>query len=243
MLLVRDKINPNKFHPRIAMHSSQTFKDLDEERRRCFDRIYVEYFYHRHNEFWKEQAMKKLPAIISSTNMLACGEDLGMVPDSVPDVMNELEIISLEIQRMPKKPNTEFAMPADAPYLSVCTSSTHDMNPIRAWWEEDPALTQRFYNRALGINGPAPETCLPMIAEKIIEQHLRSTAMLVILPWQDWMAMDKKLAHKNPHAERINIPADPRNFWCYRMHLTLEQLLAEKKFNAKVKKMIKESGR
>lgn len=243
VLLVRDKINPNKFHPRIAMHSSQTFKDLDEERRRCFDRIYVEYFYHRHNEFWKEQAMKKLPAIISSTNMLACGEDLGMVPDSVPDVMNELEIISLEIQRMPKKPNTEFAMPADAPYLSVCTSSTHDMNPIRAWWEEDPALTQRFYNRALGINGPAPETCLPMIAEKIIEQHLRSTAMLVILPWQDWMAMDKKLAHKNPHAERINIPADPRNFWCYRMHLTLEQLLAEKKFNAKVKKMIKESGR
>lgn len=243
VLFVRDKRNPQMVHPRISMHSSHTFRDLDENTRRILDKIYVEYFYHRHNEFWKEQALKKLPAIISATNMLVCGEDLGMVPDSVPEVMDKLELLSLEIQRMPKKPGAEFAMPEDAPYLSVCTTSTHDMNPIRAWWEEDYALTQRFYNRALGLQGPAPEVCSPLIAEKIVEQHLQSDAMLVILPWQDWMAMDKKLALKNPHAERINVPADPRNFWCYRMHLTLEQLLSEKKFNAKVKKMIKESGR
>ena len=67
--------------------------------------------------------------------------------------------------------------------------------------------------------------------------------MLVILPWQDWVALDKNLRHENPNAERINIPADPRNFWCYRMHITLEQLLSQKKFNAKIRKMIKESGR
>lgn len=243
VLFVRDKRNRQLFHPRVSMHSSHTFRDLDDNTRRILDRIYVEYFYHRHNEFWKEQALKKLPAIISATNMLVCGEDLGMVPDSVPEVMHSLELLSLEIQRMPKKPGAEFAMPKDAPYLSVCTTSTHDMNPIRAWWEEDKHITQRFYNRALGLQGPAPEVCSPLIAEKIINQHLQSDAMLVILPWQDWMAIDNKLAHKNPHAERINVPADPRNFWCYRMHLTLEQLLSEKKFNEKVKKMIKESGR
>lgn len=243
VLFVRDKKNRELLHPRIAMHGSHTFRDLEENTRRILDKIYVEYFYHRHNEFWKEQALKKLPAIISATDMLVCGEDLGMVPDSVPEVMHKLELLSLEIQRMPKKSSAEFAMPQDAPYLSVCTTSTHDMNPIRAWWEEDKALTQRFYNRALGLQGPAPEVCSPLIAEKIVEQHLQSDAMLVILPWQDWMAMDKKLANKNPHAERINVPADPRNFWCYRMHLTLEQLLTEKKFNTKVKKMVKESGR
>lgn len=243
VLFVRDKRNPQLVHPRISMHSSHTFRDLDDNTRRILDKIYVEYFYHRHNEFWKEQALKKLPAIISATNVLVCGEDLGMVPDSVPEVMNELELLSLEIQRMPKKPTVEFAMPEDAPYLSVCTTSTHDMNPIRAWWEEDRQLTQRFYNHALGLQGPAPEVCTPLIAEKIIHQHLQSDAMLVILPWQDWMAIDRKLAHKNPHAERVNVPSDPRNFWCYRMHLTIEQLLAEKKFNAKVKKMIQESGR
>ena len=243
VLFLRDKHRNNLYHPRISMHSSHTFRDLPDDTRRVMDKIYVEYFYHRHTEFWKNQALKKLPALVSATNMLVCGEDLGMVPDSVPEVMHRLEILSLEIQRMPKKPNTEFAMPADAPYLSVCTTSTHDMNPIRAWWEEDPALTQRFYNRALKIQGPAPEKCDALIAEKIIDQHLHSSAMLVILPWQDWMAMDNKLCLKNPNAERINVPSNPRNFWCYRMHLTLEKLLSEKKFNSKIKKMIAVSGR
>jgi len=243
VLFVRDIHDADKFHPRISMHSSATFRDLPDETRRLLDRIYVDYFYHRHTEFWKQQALKKLPALISATNMLVCGEDLGMVPDSVPDVMNSLEILSLEIQRMPKKPNAEFAMPSDAPYRSVCTTSTHDMNPIRAWWEEDPALTQRFYNKALRMQGPAPETCETWIAEKIVEQHLQSDAMLIILPWQDWMALESKLCLEHPFAERINVPSNPRNFWCYRMHMTLEQLLKETKFNKKVTEMISKSGR
>jgi len=243
VLFVRDMRQPDKFHPRISMHSTAGFRDLPEATRRLLDKIYIDYFYHRHTQFWKQQAMTKLPALISATNMLVCGEDLGMVPDSVPDVMNALEILSLEIQRMPKKVNTEFAMPADAPYRSVCTTSTHDMNPIRAWWEEDAVLTQRFYNRALGMQGTAPETCEQWIAEKIIEQHLQSQAMWIILPWQDWMALDTSLCHEHPNAERINVPSNPRNFWCYRMHMTLEQLLKEDDFNAKIKEMITESGR
>jgi 4-alpha-glucanotransferase len=243
VLFIRDSRNPNKFHPRISMHSSASFRNLKDENRRTLDRIYVDYFYHRHTEFWKQQALKKLPALISATNMLVCGEDLGMVPDSVPDVMKALEILSLEIQRMPKKPNTEFAMPADAPYMSVCTTSTHDMNPIRAWWEEDPALTQRFYNRALGMQGPAPAVCETWIIERIIEQHLLSNAMWIILPWQDWMGLDELLRNEHPLAERINVPSNPRNFWCYRMHMTLEKLLKEDKFNKIIRDMIAESGR
>jgi 4-alpha-glucanotransferase len=243
VLFVRDMRDETKFHPRISMHSSASFRDLPEETRRLLDRIYVDYFYHRHTEFWKKQAMKKLPALISATNMLVCGEDLGMVPDSVPDVMNDLEILSLEIQRMPKKPNAEFAMPTDAPYRSVCTTSTHDMNPIRAWWEEDATITQRFYNRALGMPGPAPAKCEQWIAERIIEQHLNSNAMWIILPWQDWMALETKLCLEHPFAERINVPSNPRNFWCYRMHISLEKLLKEDKFNKKIKEMIEKSGR
>ncbi|MBP6260656.1 MAG: 4-alpha-glucanotransferase, partial [Paludibacter sp.] len=243
VIFLRDLREPDKFHPRISMHNSATFRDLNDETRRLLDKIYVDYFYHRHNEFWKQQAMKKLPALISATNMLVCGEDLGMVPDSVPDVMNALEILSLEIQRMPKKPNAEFAMPSEAPYRSVCTTSTHDMNPIRAWWEEDPTLTQRFYNRALGFQGPAPEKCEQWIAEKIIEQHLASEAMWIILPWQDWMALETKLCLEHPFAERINVPSNPRNFWCYRMHISLEKLNKEDKLNSRIAELISNSGR
>ena len=243
VLFIRDARQPDKFHPRISMHSSATFRDLPEETRRLLDGIYVDYYYHRHNAFWKEQAMKKLPALIASTNMLVCGEDLGMVPDSVPDVMNKLEILSLEIQRMPKKPHHEFAMPVDAPYRSVCTTSTHDMNPIRAWWLEDRNVTQRFYNKALGIQGVAPEKCEPWIAERIVNQHLESNAMLVIFPWQDWLSIDGKYAHEDPESERINVPANPRNFWCYRMHISLEDLLKLNSLNERIRKMIEDSGR
>lgn len=243
VLFVRDLREQDKFHPRISMHNSATFRDLNDEMRRTLDKIYVDYFYHRHNEFWKAQAYKKLPALVAATNMLVCGEDLGMVPDSVPDVMNALEILSLEIQRMPKNPNSEFAMPANAPYRSVCTTSTHDMNPIRAWWEEDSSITQRFYNRALGMPGPAPEKCEQWIAEKIIEQHLDSDAMWIILPWQDWMSVDAKLCLEHPFAERINVPSNPRNFWCYRMHISLENLLKKDKFNKRLAEMIAKSGR
>ncbi len=243
VLFVRDTSNSELFHPRISIHSSLSFKDLNDETRRVLDKIYINYFYHRHNDFWKKQALQKLPALISATNMLVCGEDLGMVPDSVPDVMNSLEILSLEIQRMPKKPNAEFAMPADAPYMSVCTTSTHDMNPIRAWWEEDEALTQRFYNHALALPGLAPAKCEEWIADKIIDQHLNSNAMWIILPWQDWMALSDKLSLEHPFAERINVPSNPRNFWCYRMHISLEKLLKETKLNNKISNMISESGR
>jgi len=243
VLFVRDSKDAKKFHPRISMQSSASFRDLPDETRRLLDRIYVDYFYHRHTEFWKQQALKKLPALISSTNMLVCGEDLGMVPDSVPEVMNYLEILSLEIQRMPKKQNREFGNLTEAPYRSVCTTGTHDMNPLRAWWEEDAAVSQHFYNRVLGMLGPAPVECQTWIIERIIQQHLDSKAMLIILPWQDWIALDAGLRHEHPFAERINVPSNPRNFWCYRMHISLEKLLKEDRFNDKVKEMIKKSGR
>jgi 4-alpha-glucanotransferase len=169
--------------------------------------------------------------------MLACGEDLGMLPDSVPEVLGKLEILSLEIQRMPKQCNMAFALPQDAPYLSVCSTSTHDMTPIRAWWLEDRQLTQKYYNEVLNLEGEAPEQCEPWIAEKIICQHVASNAMWVILPWQDWMAMNGDLRREDPWSERINVPSDPQHFWSYRMHMNLEDLLKAKAFNEKIMKI------
>ena len=61
--------------------------------------------------------------------------------------------------------------------------------------------------------------------------------MWVILPWQDWMSIDQDLRNDDISAERINVPANPENYWRYRMHLTLEQLLNETEFNNKIKSM------
>ena len=227
---IEDPHRPGWYHPRIDA------KDLGD--------LYIDFFYRRHNEFWKHNAMGKLSALLGSTNMLACGEDLGMIPACVPEVMQRLNILSLEIQRMPKDPAQNFADPAHYPYGCVCTTSTHDMSPIRAWWEEDRALSQRFYNEVLGCGGAAPYFCEPWVCRRIVEQHLWSPAMLVILPLQDWLSISPELRYKgNPADERINVPAIPRYHWDYRMHLSLEELLAAKDFNTDVATLVKSSGR
>jgi 4-alpha-glucanotransferase len=161
-----------------------------------------------------------------------------MVPECVPDVMHALQILSLEIQRMPKNPRIEFGHPNDAPYLSVCTTGTHDTNPLRAWWEEDRGRTQRYYNYVMGWWGEAPEHCTPEIAEAIVKQHIYSPAMWVILPLQDWLAVNGRVRLQDPNAERINVPDNPDNFWCYRMHLTLEDLVADKEFTRQMYELI-----
>ena len=187
--------------------------------------------------------MKKLPQLKQATNMLVCGEDLGMVPSCVPDVMKQLGILSLEIQRMPKDSGKEFFHPADAPYLSVITPSTHDMSTIRGWWEEDRARTQRFYNHELGQWGEAPWFCEAWISKAVIIQHLHSPAMWSIFQLQDLLGMSETVRRENPHDERINVPANPKNYWKYRMHLTLEDMLREKAFNEELKSYVSASGR
>ncbi len=237
VLFVRDQRNADLLHPRISIYQSHSFNELYDDQKRILMGIYNDYFFRRHTSFWRESAMRKLPTLINATHMLCCGEDLGMVPACVPDVMHQLQILSLEIQRMPKDPNLLFAHPANAPYLSVCTTGTHDMNPLRAWWEEDRQTTQRFYNEQMGWQGEAPQEMSPEIAEFIINQHMYSPAMWVTLPLQDWLAIDGTIRIPDAHADRINIPANPRHFWNYRMHISLEDLLKQDAYNAHVRRL------
>ena len=232
-----------KFHFRISIDKTSSFFLLDNYTKSVLWPLYIDYFYYRQNDFWEKEAMKKLPSLKRNTNMLVCGEDLGMVPPCVPDVMRELGILGLEIERMPKTPGTEFFHPNDAPYLSVVTPSTHDMSTVRGWWEENREQTQRFYNYMLGQYGEAPFHCEPWICKKIILQHLYSPAMWSIFQLADLLGMSKKLRSQDPEEERINLPADPNHYWHYRMHLNLETLLQENEFNEELKKYIKESGR
>jgi 4-alpha-glucanotransferase len=243
ILIEEEGSQGQKFHFRIAMEQTISFRNLDNHSQNLLKELYVNYFFRRQDDFWKKEAMHKLPGLKRSTNMLICGEDLGMVPNCVPDVMKQLGILSLEIQRMPKETNAEFFHPNDAPYMSVVTPSTHDMSTIRGWWQEDRAKTQRFYNVLMGRYGDAPFYCEPWINKEIVLQHLYSPAMWSIFQLQDWMGSDEKLRRVNPDEERINQPADPNHYWKYRMHITLEDLLKADEFNEEVKTNVTASGR
>ena len=243
VLFVPDRKNPSTYHPRIAVQSDFIYERLNDHEKDAFNRLYNHYYYQRHNQFWYGEAMKKLPMLTQCTPMLVCGEDLGMVPDCVPWVMEQLQILSLEIQRMPKNPAHEFGHVWEYPLRSVCTISTHDMATLRGWWEEDPELTANYYNKVLGHWGEVPATAPGWICEDIIRQHLECPSLLCILSFQDWLSMDEDIRYPDVNAERINVPANPRHYWRYRMHLTIEDLMKKKRFNEKLTSMIDEAGR
>jgi 4-alpha-glucanotransferase len=238
-----EESNGQQFHFRISMENTTSFKHIDWNMQQQLRNMYNDYFFVRQEPFWRQEAMKKLPSLKLSTNMLICGEDLGMVPKTVPEVMNQLGILGLNVQRMPKDETQEFFHPAFAPYLSVVTPSTHDMSTIRSWWEEDREITQRFFNIQLGQEGDAPETCEAWVNKAIIIQHLYSPAMWSIFQLQDLMGMDPVIRREDHESERINVPAIANHFWRYRMHITLEQLLKETEFNDDLRKYVEASGR
>ena len=243
VLFVPDRKHPSMYHPRIAVQNDFIFEVLSPEEKEVFNRLYNHYYYQRHNQFWYQEAMKKLPILTQSTSMLVCGEDLGMVPDCVPWVMEQLQILSLEIQRMPKNPQHEVGNVWEYPYRSVCTISTHDMATLRGWWEEDYEQTCRYYNQVLGHWGEVPTAAPGWVCEEIVRNHLECPSLLCILSFQDWLSMDEEIRYPNVDAERINVPANPRHYWRYRMHLTLEELMKSNKFNEKMKEMIDAAGR
>lgn len=235
--------NEHHFHFRISIDKTSSFYHLDNSVKNSLLNLYNDYFYRRQDAFWKKEAMHKLPYLKRATNMLICGEDLGMVPHCVPEVMKDLGLLSLEIQRMPKNPQTEFFHPKDAPYLSVVTPSTHDMSTIRGWWEEDKNFTQRYYNDILQFYEEAPAFCEPRINKAIVKQHLESPSMWCIFQLQDILGISKKLRREIPQEERINNPANAKHYWQYRMHLNLEDLIKEEEFNKELLSCISESGR
>ena len=244
VLFLEDPYRKGYWHPRIEGYETESFALLPAPQKERFRALHEDFFWHRHNEFWREGAMEKLPALLGASGMMVCGEDLGMIPSCVAPVMKELGILSLEIQRMPKAPGEEFGRPERYSYNSVCSTGTHDTSTLRAWWEEDRESIQTYYNNVLGCEGEAPWFCDAWIASLIISAHLASPAMLAIFPLQDWLAMDDFARYGGtPADERINVPASSRHYWRFRMHCTLEKLVENEKMNARIRTMVYSSGR
>jgi 4-alpha-glucanotransferase len=233
VLFLEDMHRPGTYHPRINAFDTDMFKQLPQHEQEAFRRLHDSFYYSRNNTFWSDIAMSKLPALIEATDMLVCGEDLGMIPACVPEVMDRLRILALEVQRMPKNMGVSVSDPSTYPYMSVCTTSTHDMSVLRTWIEDEMEP-----NHVITARKATVAACT-----SVISAHLASPSMLAIFPLQDWLSMSSALRYKDPASERINVPADSNNYWRYRMHLTLEKLAASRRFNDEIRQMLYLSGR
>ena len=196
--------------PRISPDTT----GLNEAQKQRFDALYNDFFFHRHDAFWKRNAERKLPELLRVTGMLACGEDLGMIPDCVPQVMEHERILSLEMPMMEKGRHW--------PYLSVCTTSSHDMDTLRMQQEGDRS----------------PNEC-----RQILRGVLASASILAILPLQDWLSLDGEHRRADAQAERINQPADPHHHWRYRLHFNVEELCSLTALNAEISALLADSRR
>ncbi len=243
VLFLRSPLSDEEaYNPRITLHNTYSYKALLDWQKHVINELYIHYYYKRHEQFWADQGRIRLPVIKEATDMLVCGEDLGMVPDSVPGVMNEVGILGLSIESMPKKPTEQFAHPKDCPYLCVCSTSCHDMVPLRSWWEQDRSVTQDFFRNVLGRWDTAPYYCEPWVVRDIVLQHLHSPAMWAIFPIQDLLALSDKLRLENPHDELVNIPGIEHH-WDYRMHISFDELNKHTEFAAALKQLMDQTHR
>jgi 4-alpha-glucanotransferase len=243
VLFLEDPYQPEMYHPRYGVFNAPVFDILTAEEKNAFMTLYNDYFFLRHNDFWRHRASRRFDKLLEDVRMLVCAEDLGLLPDCVHEVLDEQRMLTLEVQRMPKDSEVEFARLSAYPYRSVATISTHDMAPLRQWWEEFPGRTQRYFATMMQKEGRAPKHLPAHLAEELIARHLYGPSMMCILSLQDWLAMSADLRRKDPWSERINAPFDPYNQWKYRMHLTLEQLMTAQQYNGKVRQMIERSKR
>ncbi|KAI9160495.1 hypothetical protein LWI28_008665 [Acer negundo] len=243
IVLIRDPEDARKFYPRFNLEDTSSFKDLDDHSKNVMKRLYYDYYFHRQENLWRQNALKTLPALLNSSNMMACGEDLGLIPSCVHPVMQELGLIGLRIQRMPSEPGLEFGIPSQYNYMTVCAPSCHDCSTLRAWWEEDEERRHRFFKNVVGSDAWPPSECIPEITHFILRQHVEAPSMWAIFPLQDLLALKEEYTARPAAEETINDPTNPKHYWRYRVHVTLESILEDKELKTIIKDLVRGSGR
>ncbi|KAL5546818.1 hypothetical protein UlMin_006505, partial [Ulmus minor] len=243
IVLIRDPEDPKKFYPRFNLEDTSSFQDLDDHSKNVLRRLYYDYYFHRQENLWQQNALKTLPALLNSSDMLACGEDLGLIPSCVHPVMQELGLIGLRIQRMPNEPGLEFGIPSQYSYMTVCAPSCHDCSTLRAWWEEDEERRWRYFKTIVGSDILPPSRCVPDVAHFVIKQHFDAPSMWAIFPLQDLLALKEKYTSRPATEETINDPTNPKHYWRYRCHVTLESLIEDNELITTIKGIVRESGR
>ena len=166
-----------------------------------------------------------------------------MVPHCVPEVLQELKIMALRIERWTRSWQQEgqpYIPVSDYPRLSVCTTSCHDTSSLRGLWQE-PDFDRELYWKHLGHDSAPPSDLHPSAIQEILAHLFRANSLLAILPLQDYLALGERWVPANPEHERINIPGTvgPHN-WTWRIPCTLEELNEAQELNQSVLDLVNE---
>jgi 4-alpha-glucanotransferase len=220
------EVRPDLYFPIWTYRDTAAYRSLFENERLALDSL-ADRARKASEWIWEENGRKLLGFMKETTTMLPCAEDLGAVPESVPVVLEALEILSLKIPRWVRdrtKPEEPLIPITEYPFLSVCAPSVHDTSTLGEWWTAEPGREELW--RMLGYKSACPETYGTDTARKVIHGLLKTSSCICVFPIQELFALDGSLKEPDPRDERINVPGTihPRN-WSYRITPTLESVL------------------
>lgn len=231
----------NNYYPRIMPYKTEIFKHIGTRNQAFIQDVANKYFYIQNVSLWKSVARKRLEAIKSSSDMLLCAEDLGMIPSCVPNVLSDLNIMTLEIERMPKEgQETPWCNLGNLPYNSVLSTSTHDMPPLKLYWRNmSDSERNEYRKRKLDVFDIADEK---KVLKNIIMNHLRASSMFCIIPLGDILSFSDVMS-QDAAEEQINHPENPNNVWDYRFPFYMDDLLEDNSIVCEISDMILETER
>lgn len=181
----------------------------------------------RDNELWADHGRRLLTVMQESTDMLACAEDLGVIPEAVPRVLSELGILGLRISRWAHywdQPGQPLIPATDYPELSVCAPSVHDTSTLRDWWENEEGREDLW--RIMGAAGPAPATFDPKTAGAVLAYFAAARSRIVVYQLQDLLALVSDFRIDDASQERVNVPGTYNDFnWTWRMPVPVEEMI------------------
>jgi 4-alpha-glucanotransferase len=187
---------------------------------------------------WETNGKKLLSVLQESSPMLACAEDLGVLNECVPRVLNKLKILSLKVIRWERAYNEEgqpYRSFSDYPELSVCTTSVHDSSTLREWWE-----TEADQNAFAAFSGypSLPKIYNPGTARKFLFHAASALSRFRIFPLIDFLHLTSRWYADNPASERINVPGTSNEFnWTWRLPATVAEIAKDTELIKAVKEL------
>ena len=236
------EVDKGLYHRLWNFMDTKAFKTLNFEEKIAFGKL-IKAKEEKSEKIWAVEGKRLLSMMQETTDMLMCAEDLGVVPACVPQVLKELEILSLKIERWTReysKPDAPYINVKAYPHLSVCIPSVHDTTTLRGWWEEELSEREKKeYYSLLNLRSQCPETYTSELAMTIIEHNLNANSIITIFQLQDLLFLNEKIDRKLFKEDRINVPGTVADTnWSYRIPVLVDDISKNLQFNKILKKLI-----
>jgi 4-alpha-glucanotransferase len=225
------------FSPLWYYHNSRAWDSLSQDEKQAVEDL-IEKKHIEGEKKWGAEGKKLLSMLKESAMMLPCAEDLGDVPDCVPDVLEKLKILGLRVVRWTRRWEQEgqpYVPFYEYPELSVCTPAVHDSSTVREWWEREAGQD----DFAAFIGCPAlPKTYNPGTARLILRSVARAASRFRVFQIQDLLHLSNAWYAEDPASERVNIPGTANTFnWTYRLPAPVAEIAKDGELIARVKEL------